>query len=323
MKFIAGTIAVVSTLILFLAPIGHVMSGGMDQMAFDFIWSFVGPALLFVHFISSCFVGAVTGFLTYALLQWSHGLRSNDSAGQGHIVPKQESALRLVTVALGWILLAAGVRALAFEATFLAGVAAGASGATGPTAILLLTYIGPLGFAAALLTSARVQGRLVGDGDMSSGLGNTPIARYWLLAGMAILTALYALVVVYTSHKGFPAAPFQKFPFTLWLYYVLNVFVAVVGSLSEELLLRGWLWTGLRRHWGVLLTALVTSGLWLVLYFDWIPMRTRVGWGFARMAVLVPIAILLPLARHFGQSVRAPILLHVVYNLITTIGPWL
>jgi membrane protease YdiL (CAAX protease family) len=231
--------------------------------------------------------------------------------------------LRLVAVASGWILLAAGVRALAFEGTFLAGAVAGATGASGSIGILLLAYIGPLGFAAVLLMSARAQGRIVGGGDIATGLGNTSIARHWLVAGMAILTALYALAVVYTNQKGFPTALLQKSRFSLWLYYVLNVFVAVAGSLSEELLLRGWLWTGLRRHWGVLLTALVTSGLWLVLYFDWIPMRTRVGWGFARMAALVPIAILLPLARHFGQSVRAPLLLHVVYSLITVIAPWL
>jgi hypothetical protein len=91
-----------------------------------------------------------------------------------------------------------------------------------------------------------------------------------------------------------------------WLT-LLNLFVVVVlAPIGEELFFRGWLWTGLRRRWDALPTALVTATFWLVLHLDR---------GVATAVALLPLAIILSLARQIGNSVRASIPLHAVYNL--------
>ena len=68
----------------------------------------------------------------------------------------------------------------------------------------------------------------------------------------------------------------------------------------EELYLRGWLWTGLRKHWTVFPTAVLTGTIWLAMHLD-----------FRRIITLFPVAIILSVARHFG-GVRASIFVHVL-----------
>ncbi|MSP88099.1 MAG: CPBP family intramembrane metalloprotease [Alphaproteobacteria bacterium] len=62
------------------------------------------------------------------------------------------------------------------------------------------------------------------------------------------------------------------------------------------------------------LTAPVTSIMWLALHLPE---------GMARVILLLPLTIALPLARHFGGSVRASIIVHACSNAIAVAMPWL
>jgi membrane protease YdiL (CAAX protease family) len=60
--------------------------------------------------------------------------------------------------------------------------------------------------------------------------------------------------------------------------------------------------------------ALFTSALWLV---------AHLGEGILRPVYLLPVAVVLATARHFSQSIRAPIALHIIYNLTMVTLPLL
>jgi membrane protease YdiL (CAAX protease family) len=80
----------------------------------------------------------------------------------------------------------------------------------------------------------------------------------------------------------------------------------ILAPLAEELFFRGWLWTGLRKHWGVLPTGLVTAVLWLL---------PHLGRGIGAVVLLLFPALILTIARQVGKSVRATIFIHAIYNL--------
>lgn len=86
----------------------------------------------------------------------------------------------------------------------------------------------------------------------------------------------------------------------------LAILVGLV-PLSEELFFRGWLWTGLRKHWGVLPVMLATTLPWLLIHMPD---------GLTRPLFLLPSAILFNLARHLCGGVRASIVVHVLNNLM-------
>jgi membrane protease YdiL (CAAX protease family) len=81
--------------------------------------------------------------------------------------------------------------------------------------------------------------------------------------------------------------------------------MVVLSPLWEELFFRGWLWTGLRRHWRPLPVMLVTALPWLVLHM---------ADGVLRPLFLVPAAIMFSLARQYCGGVRASLTLHVLNN---------
>ena len=228
---------------------------------------------------------------------------------------KQESPLRLFAVALGWILLAvAGAVVLIVVAGIFVGILDGTAAIKSTKARLLATIMGSVGIAGVLLISARVRGRIVGNGDIDVGVGNAPLKRWWLVVLLGGLTLAYAMALSVGGYNGRPGFVPRLCEIAPLLYFAFVFLMLFVSPISEELFVRGWLWTGLRKYWGPLSTAYLSSGLWLVLHL---------GWGTKRVIALVPMAIILPLARHFARSVRAIIALHAIYNLAIVCGPWI
>jgi membrane protease YdiL (CAAX protease family) len=86
--------------------------------------------------------------------------------------------------------------------------------------------------------------------------------------------------------------------------------IVLLAPLCEELFFRGWLWSGVQKHWGPLPTAALTSTAWIASHFS----VSKVAW-------LLPVAVILSVARHFGRSVRASIPLHMLNNFIVFISP--
>jgi membrane protease YdiL (CAAX protease family) len=234
-------------------------------------------------------------------------LRSQDE--QQKVNSSPESVRRLVAVTIGWLLAAAAGAVLCSAVTAM--IFALYHVKTTPNLRNFYVVMGMLGFSITLLVAALIRGRVVGHGNIRVGLGNEPMRKLPVVGAMAFAVVAYAILLGLTVSSSRPdviATLFSVHPWlTAFVVFFIMLLFGILGPLSEELFFRGWLWTGLRRHWDVLPTALLTSALWLVLHFSE---------GVLRPAFLLPVAIALALARHFGGSVRAPLVLHVVYNLV-------
>jgi membrane protease YdiL (CAAX protease family) len=217
---------------------------------------------------------------------------------------------RLIATAIGWLVLALV-----------------AGGATGWLVLQLggffthpeLSYVVVIAYyaeifvsAGVLLTAAVIQGRIVGSGNISEGLGNKPVTRLPLIACLAILIVAYPLIWHFLPATLVLHGTPPHFPRSILLLLLIILSRSIIVPIAEESLYRGWLWTGLQKNWGPLPTALLTSTLFLAFHLN--PRQ---------IAVLLPVAIILALARHFGQSVRASITLHILYNFTTQGALWL
>jgi len=180
---------------------------------------------------------------------------------------------------------------------------------------LFYGLVATIALQATLLCAGLKQGRSAGHGNLVLGLGAGPMRRHWLIAVYAGLIVAWVLAYVATviRFRTFDAYVATEVPSILTLpeaagpvtLACMLLLAAAVAPVAEELFFRGWLWTALRRSWGVWPTAFCTAGLWLGIHaID----------GPVRALILLPTAILLCLARHYGGSVRASLLLHVVNN---------
>lgn len=214
---------------------------------------------------------------------------------------KPESPQHLLTRAVGWVLLAS-VPALAI------GVALGAVGSANVTNEIRgrLDEIEFLSFAGIILIGAFIEGRVSGHGVARAGLGDGRVSNYAQVISLAAAAVVYAVLVNVVFHPRGSSSTFVIIPespsHNLYVFF-LGVCAA---PLSEELFLRGWMWTGLRKSWDVERTTLITGGIWLVAHFPN---------GILSPFILLPVAIILSAARHIGESVRAPIAIHAIYNL--------
>ncbi len=146
----------------------------------------------------------------------------------------------------------------------------------------------------------------MGGGDRRLGLALAPIAKLPIIIGLAVVLVIYAGLInaaIYAYRSDFLFKPSSAAP---WLTLLDALYMIVLTPLAEELFFRGWLWTGLRKHWGGLPTGLVTAIMWLLPHLDR---------GIGYVVLLLPAAFILTLARQVGKSVRATIPLHAVYNL--------
>jgi membrane protease YdiL (CAAX protease family) len=222
-----------------------------------------------------------------------------------------ESARRLIFIAIGWFLLAKAVEQAVRR--FAAGLLAeGAPQLEIPPAFThLLIMVGGLGFGIVLLYAASRWGRIVGGGNRRLGLGVAPIARLPIIIALSTVVVLYAALLDLAVYEYRPDVFFQSSSLPLWLTLFDSLIVVVLVPLAEELFFRGWLWTGLRKQWGVPLTGMVTAAMWLL------PHLLVRGIGY--VAFLLFPALILTVARQVGKSVRATIFIHAIFNLT---GSW-
>jgi uncharacterized protein len=181
--------------------------------------------------------------------------------------------------------------------------------------LLFYGVVATIALQATLLLAGLRQGRSAGRGNLMTGLGAAPMRRHGLIALLTGLMVAWVLGYVATlvRFQAFDAYVATRVPSVLALPVsagpvmtaILLVLAVAVAPVAEELFFRGWLWTALRRCWGVWPTAFCTAGLWLGIHAIDSPVRAL---------ILLPTAILLCLARHCGGSVRASLLVHGVNN---------
>jgi membrane protease YdiL (CAAX protease family) len=179
-----------------------------------------------------------------------------------------------------------------------------------------LIEMGQLAGTGIIFFTVYFRGRVVGHGDVRVGLGYEPISRRPIITFMAILFGAYAILLMFVRYWAGPDFFSKQIIIgatSPWLSLLVALEKVLLAPLSEELFFRGWLWTGLRKHWGGFPTAALTSSVWIANHFVV---------GAAVPVVLLPAAVILSIARHFGGSVRASLALHILYNFIIVISPW-
>jgi membrane protease YdiL (CAAX protease family) len=148
------------------------------------------------------------------------------------------------------------------------------------------------------------------------GLADRPMRRWGLIVWLTVLQVGWLVVLaalrLLARHSGLPTPTIPTTlatPGTFGLSLLKVTELCLVAPVVEEMFFRGWLWTALRRIWGPVPTALCTGGLFLLIH---------VAGGVVRLFILLPITILLSIARHRGDSVRASLTVHAVNNAIVT-----
>jgi membrane protease YdiL (CAAX protease family) len=232
---------------------------------------------------------------------------------------RPERPVRLFGLALVWLLAAS---ATAWAWVSLIGVVVGLHNGAPlgralawqigqPPAILLMLLVADV----VLVFAGWGRGAVVGGGDARAGLGFGPIRRIGLLLAFATMGEAVVLgwaILVYgvlqPADHGVIASLLAATPSASMAEQAGILFCTVVLSpVWEEFFFRGWLWTGLRRHWGTLPVMFATAVPWLSLHmFD----------GLLRPLYLLPMAVMLCLARQYCGGIRASITLHVLNNLI-------
>ena len=191
----------------------------------------------------------------------------------------------------------------------------------GEQSVLLYVLVGSTAFQATLLAGAVRQGRLAGNGDWRFGLGIGRIRHVGRVALLCVVMIGCLLGFVLLSARIPALRDFAKSvtpdimarleeggPFAVMAKVALAV---VLAPISEELFFRGWLWESLRRRGhGVLSTACLTALPWLLLHGLDSP---------ARVLFLLPAALVFSLARHYGGSVLASLVVHVTNNAVAVL----
>jgi membrane protease YdiL (CAAX protease family) len=157
--------------------------------------------------------------------------------------------------------------------------------------------------------------------SQDEGLADRPMQRRASIVWLTVLQMGWLLILVAlrlaARHHGLPARAIPMtltMPATFGLSVLKVAEICLVAPVVEELFFRGWLWTALRRIWGPVPTALCTGGLFLL---------THAPDGRTRLFILLPITIILSVARHRGDSVRASLMVHAVNNGAVAAEVWL
>ena len=195
-----------------------------------------------------------------------------------------------------------------------------AKGLTPPPPLDLAAFApyGTIGLQAILLWGALRGAAAAAGGNISAGLANRPVKRRGLVTVFAMLilvwdvTAIAALVwmVQHGGHAPTLSDQLAKMPRAAGAGAIHIALLSLLAPVAEELFFRGWLWGALRKTWSPAPVLCCTSGLWLAMHLlD----------GSWRAILLLPTAILLGLARHHGDSVRASLWPHLMNNSLVVL----
>jgi membrane protease YdiL (CAAX protease family) len=226
----------------------------------------------------------------------------------------EETAGRLILIAFGWTLLAlSGPFLIGFLRGFVpAFVDAATHGAVRlqvpPVLDRLLATVYIFSSASVFLWAALVRGRIAGNGDRALGLALAPMAWFPVMILLMVIIAAYGALLDVLIYRVRPDVFLKASSLPLWLTLFDVLTWVVLAPLGEELFFRGFLWTGLRKHWNATSTALFTAAAWLVLHLN-----------VSQIMFLVFPALLISIARHVSGSVRATILIHATYNLAVNV----
>ena len=218
------------------------------------------------------------------------------------MVARSESAGRLILIAIGWGLLTELYSG--FSGVFVTRVLRRVQNLTlfDPIPVTVMVFLA----ACTLLIAVRRRSVVVGHGDRRAGVDDRPIARWWLLVVLAFLAGTWAFVASAFWNAVSPQWVSSWRGESPWTIAAFTVVTVILAPLAEELFYRGWLWTGLRKHWRAFPTALLSCGLWLI---------AHISRGLLVPIMLIPTAVILGFGRHFC-GIRAAIILHTLSTIL-------
>ena len=133
-------------------------------------------------------------------------------------------------------------------------------------------------------------------------LSSTALVVCWLL-GQSASAWLYSLV----GSAGFDThtATATRTPAMLMLLFVL-----ILSPMGEEMLMRGVIYTRLRKHLPPLAAALLSAGAFSLLHLN-----------LVQIVLTLPLGILLALVYEHTGRISSVILLHAAFNLLSVVVP--
>ncbi|MDQ2078930.1 type II CAAX endopeptidase family protein [Xanthobacteraceae bacterium Astr-EGSB] len=230
--------------------------------------------------------------------------QSNPSAvseQRAETIAQSETARRLIFIAVGWCVLAG------FASGFLVGFVNGflrvQNASLSPPLAFTIQMLLATGI---LLIAVKRQTAILGHGNRRIGVDDGPITRRWLLCVLTLLATMWAFFASFFWNAALPQSFAAWRNESSWTLAGFAIGAVTLAPLAEELFYRGWLWKGLRQHWRAFPTSLLTGGFWLLAHIER---------GILLLGMLLPVAVLLGLTRHFC-GIRAAIIVHALYNLV-------
>lgn len=179
-----------------------------------------------------------------------------------------------------------------------------AQGSSERAVLVALSLVIYFGVAAGVFAVARWQGK----SQWRELIGWRPFRfldrRIWII----IIVALVYSVAANAALAHFVSNPPEQLtiPTNPAAAAALFVLAVIFAPVTEELVFRGWLYTGLRFSWGVWPALLVSSALFAAAHYD----KTHLY----ALAVF-PIGLALGAVRECTGSVKASIFFHAINNL--------
>lgn len=123
---------------------------------------------------------------------------------------------------------------------------------------------------------------------------------------LSVLTLLYAALATLSTVSGQAPRLVDAGPTDVVLLATLLTNLCLLAPVAEELLFRGWLYTGLRARLPFWPAYLATAALFVTIH--WYA-------SAAHMVRVVPLALVLGLVREWKDSIKPTMALHAVYNI--------
>lgn len=167
--------------------------------------------------------------------------------------------------------------------------------------IVSALYVGLAGatVAAAILRGGRRWTGLVALSRVRRGRG--------AIAGIFLVSLAYAALATYAMERTQDRHLLISGPTDMLLIGTILANLVLLAPIAEELLFRGWIYTALRRRFGVWLSFVATALFFVAIH--WNPNNRRI-------LQVLPLALALGLLRERAGSIKPTIALHAVYNLI-------
>ena len=160
-----------------------------------------------------------------------------------------------------------------------------------------------IGVAGATVAAAIGRGRR----GWSALVALSPVRRWTEVAVIGLATLAYAGIATFLVERMHDHRLLTMGPTDLVLLGTFVTNLVVLAPLAEELLFRGWLYTGLRRRLPFWPSFLVTVVLFATIHGEQNP---------GRILQVLPLAVALGLLRERAGSIKPTIALHGAYNLM-------